>query len=143
MYFINSGYILLWLQKSLNRASTLTLSNCKRLNDQLKLYVIIYFILFLIVQPLVTRQIRADLNDAAKKASIDVFAKNLKQLLLMSPLKGERILGIDPGFTNGCKLALISETADVLETDVIYPHRRQTDPEECGEILAKLLAKHK
>uniref|UniRef100_A0A1A9WRX1 YqgF/RNase H-like domain-containing protein n=1 Tax=Glossina brevipalpis TaxID=37001 RepID=A0A1A9WRX1_9MUSC len=74
------------------------------------------------LQPLLSRQIRSDLNEKAKKASIDVFGKNLKQLLLMSPLKGERILGIDPGFTNGCKYALISETADVLETGVLYPH---------------------
>ncbi|XP_058984529.1 uncharacterized protein YdcI-like [Musca domestica] len=93
--------------------------------------------------PLVSRQIRSDLNESAKKASIDVFAKNLKQLLLMSPLKGERILGIDPGFANGCKIAVISETADVLETGVIYPHRRNTDPEEWGEKLAKILKRHK
>lgn len=69
--------------------------------------------------------------------------QNLKQLLLQSPLKGERILGIDPGFTNGCKLALISETADVLETGVIYPHARSSNAEEIGEQLAKLLARHK
>ncbi|KAL9889578.1 uncharacterized protein YdcI isoform 1-T2 [Glossina fuscipes fuscipes] len=95
------------------------------------------------LQPLLCRQIRSDLNEKAKKASIDVFGKNLKQLLLMSPLKGERILGIDPGFTNGCKYALISETADVLETGVLYPHRRNTDPEEIGEQLAKILLRHK
>ncbi|XP_075145670.1 uncharacterized protein YdcI [Haematobia irritans] len=95
------------------------------------------------LQPLISRQIRSDLNESAKKASIDVFAKNLKQLLLMSPLKGERILGIDPGFANGCKIAVISETADVLETGVIYPHRRNSDPEEWGERLAKILKRHK
>ncbi|XP_046803831.1 uncharacterized protein YdcI [Lucilia cuprina] len=95
------------------------------------------------LQPLMTRQIRSDLNESAKKASIDVFAKNLKQLLLMSPLKGERILGIDPGFTNGCKYAAISETADVLETGVLYPHKRNTDPEKWGEDLAKILLRHK
>uniref|UniRef100_A0A1I8NSA0 S1 motif domain-containing protein n=1 Tax=Stomoxys calcitrans TaxID=35570 RepID=A0A1I8NSA0_STOCA len=95
------------------------------------------------LQPLISRQIRSDLNESAKKASIDVFAKNLKQLLLMSPLKGEKILGIDPGFANGCKYALISETADVLETGVLYPHRRNSDPEEWGEKLAKILKRHK
>ncbi|KAM7360895.1 uncharacterized protein YdcI isoform 1-T1 [Cochliomyia hominivorax] len=95
------------------------------------------------LQPLMTRQIRSDLNESAKKASIDVFAKNLKQLLLMSPLKGERILGIDPGFTNGCKYAAITETADVLETGVLYPHKRNTDPEMWGDKLAKILLKHK
>lgn len=95
------------------------------------------------MQPLLSRQLRSDLNESAKKAAIDVFAQNLKQLLLQSPLKGERILGIDPGFTNGCKLALISETADVLETGVIYPHARSSNAEEVGEKLAKLLARHK
>uniref|UniRef100_A0A1A9Z3R6 S1 motif domain-containing protein n=1 Tax=Glossina pallidipes TaxID=7398 RepID=A0A1A9Z3R6_GLOPL len=95
------------------------------------------------LQPLLCRQIRSDLNEKAKKASIDVFGKNLKQLLLMSPLKGERILGIDPGFTNGCKYALISETADVLETGVLYPHRRNADPEEIGQQLLKILLRHK
>ncbi|XP_014103424.3 uncharacterized protein YdcI isoform X1 [Bactrocera oleae] len=94
------------------------------------------------LQPLLSRQLRSDLNESAKKAAIDVFAQNLKQLLLQSPLKGERILGIDPGFTNGCKLALISETADVLETGVIYPHARSSNAEEVGEKLAKLLARH-
>ncbi|XP_017484179.1 PREDICTED: S1 RNA-binding domain-containing protein 1 isoform X2 [Rhagoletis zephyria] len=94
------------------------------------------------LQPLLSRQIRSDLNELAKKAAIDVFAQNLKQLLLQSPLKGERILGIDPGFTNGCKLALISETADVLETGVIYPHARSSDPEEVGHQLAKMLIRH-
>lgn len=95
------------------------------------------------VVPLISRQVRADLSEAAKKASIDVFAKNLKQLLLMSPLKGERILGIDPGFTNGCKLALISETADVLEVGVVHPHNKRSDPEECGITLAKMLIRNR
>ncbi|XP_067615123.1 uncharacterized protein YdcI [Eurosta solidaginis] len=94
------------------------------------------------LQPLLSRQLRSDLNELAKKAAIDVFAQNLKQLLLQSPLKGERILGIDPGFTNGCKLALISETADVLETGVIYPHARSSDPQEVGEHLAKMLIRN-
>lgn len=60
----------------------------------------------------------------------------------MSPLKGEKILGIDPGFSNGCKLALISETADVLDTGVIYPHTKYGDQEDCGERLADMLYKH-
>lgn len=93
------------------------------------------------MQPLLTRQIRSDLNESAKKASIDVFAQNLKQLLLISPLKGEKILGIDPGFSNGCKLALISETADLLEIGVVYPHTRKS--EEWGYKLANMLRKHR
>ncbi|XP_037957011.1 S1 RNA-binding domain-containing protein 1 [Teleopsis dalmanni] len=94
------------------------------------------------LQLLTSRQIRADLNETAKKASIEVFAKNLKQLLLCAPLKGEKILGIDPGFTNGCKYAMISETAEVLETGVMYLHTRNKDPAIYAEQLTKLLTKH-
>lgn len=71
-----------------------------------------------------TRQIRSILKEHAEKESVEVFAKNLKQLLMVKPVKGKRILGVDPGFKNGCKLALISEQNDVLATDTIYPHIR-------------------
>lgn len=64
------------------------------------------------------------LTKNAEKESIEVFAKNLKQLLLLRPVKGKKILGIDPGFKNGCKLAMISEHNDVLETETIYPHTK-------------------
>ncbi|KAH8337435.1 hypothetical protein KR059_010013, partial [Drosophila kikkawai] len=94
------------------------------------------------LQPLMCRQIRADLKEKAQKAAIDVFAKNLKQLLLMSPLKGERILGIDPGYTNGCKLAVISETADVLDTGVIYPHGARANRRAAEQKLVKFLSEH-
>ncbi|KAH8243344.1 hypothetical protein KR032_006618 [Drosophila birchii] len=94
------------------------------------------------LQPLMCRQIRADLKEKAQKAAIDVFAKNLKQLLLMSPLKGERILGIDPGYTNGCKLAVISETADVLDTGVIYPHGARANRRAAEQKLIKFLSEH-
>ncbi|XP_022216719.2 S1 RNA-binding domain-containing protein 1 [Drosophila obscura] len=94
------------------------------------------------LQPLMCRQIRTDLKEKAQKAAIDVFAKNLKQLLLMSPLKGERILGIDPGYTNGCKLAVISETADVLDTGVIYPHGVRANKRAAEQKLVELLSKH-
>ncbi|XP_062125663.1 S1 RNA-binding domain-containing protein 1 [Drosophila sulfurigaster albostrigata] len=94
------------------------------------------------LQPLLCRQVRAELKEKATRASIEVFGKNLKQLLLMSPLKGERILGIDPGYTNGCKLALISETADVLETGVIYPHGRQANRKGAEQKLIQLLSKY-
>ncbi|XP_017131367.1 uncharacterized protein YdcI [Drosophila elegans] len=94
------------------------------------------------LQPLMCRQIRADLKEKAQKAAIDVFAKNLKQLLLMSPLKGERILGIDPGYTNGCKLAVISETADVLDTGVIYPHGARSNKRAAEQKLVQFLSDH-
>jgi transcriptional accessory protein Tex/SPT6 len=93
------------------------------------------------LQPLLVRQIRSELTKCAEKESIEIFASNLKQLLLQSTTKGEPILGIDPGFSNGCKLALISECSEVLETGVIYPHNsdRWLD---YGEKLGKMMRKH-
>lgn len=71
------------------------------------------------------RQTQSELNRKAEKSSVEVFAVNLKNLLLTNPVKGQKILGIDPGFTSGCKLAVIAETGDLLETGlVIHPHDR-------------------
>lgn len=95
------------------------------------------------MQPLLVRQIRGDLTKTAEAASVEVFATNLKQLLLTAPVRGERILGIDPGFTNGCKLALISAQAAVLDTDVIYPHTRRQQAAEYGARLARMMREHK
>lgn len=81
--------------------------------------------LIILVKPYINRQIRSTMTKNAEKESIEVFAKNVKQLLLLKPVKGKRILGIDPGFRNGCKLALISEQNDVLQTDCIYPHTKK------------------
>lgn len=94
------------------------------------------------MQPLVCRHVRGELTKVAEAAAIEVFATNLKQLLLMSPVKGERILGIDPGFTNGCKLAMISEQTTVLATDVIYPHTRRQQAGVYGDRIARLMAQH-
>jgi len=88
-----------------------------------------------------TQQILLELKTTAEKSSINVFAKNLKQLLLLSPIKGKKILGIDPGFTNGCKIALISESGDLIATDVIYPHNKNKTITD-GRKLAELLKKH-
>lgn len=102
------------------------------------------FATFLLVVTYVSKQVRADLTEMGKKDAIECFAKNLKQLLLKPPLKGERILGIDPGFKNGCKLALISETSDLLDTGVMYPHNNKPDDDDkWGIKLANLLAKHR
>ncbi|XP_060070603.1 S1 RNA-binding domain-containing protein 1-like [Ylistrum balloti] len=73
-----------------------------------------------LIQPQMTRQIRSELLKKARKSSIQVFAENLKQLLLTQPCKGKNIIGLDPGFTNGCKTAVISDTGKVLETAVLY-----------------------
>lgn len=77
------------------------------------------------ISPLIIRQTQTELTRRAEKSAVDVFATNLKNLLLTNPVKGQKILGIDPGFSSGCKLSMISETGDLLETGyVIHPHDR-------------------
>ncbi|KXJ74278.1 hypothetical protein RP20_CCG013983 [Aedes albopictus] len=92
--------------------------------------------------PLMSRTVRSDLTKRAEKASVEVFANNLKQLLLTAPVKGEKILGIDPGFNNGCKLALISECGDLLDTATIYPHIGGDRSKVAPGILANMMRKH-
>ncbi|XP_076754153.1 S1 RNA-binding domain-containing protein 1 [Xylocopa sonorina] len=92
------------------------------------------------IKPLVVRRARSEMKQKAETASIEVFVTNVKQLLLTSPVKGKIILGIDPGFLHGCKLAVISEQGDVLETGVIYPHNKV---EESAKVLVNLVNKHK
>lgn len=72
------------------------------------------------MQPLLVREIRGELKYTAEKASYEVFCSNLKQLLLTPPIKGRSILGIDPGFSNGCKVALISPTGTFLTAFVFH-----------------------
>lgn len=95
------------------------------------------------IKPLVIRRVRNELKQKAETASIEVFASNVKQLLLIPPVRGKIILGIDPGFHHGCKLAVISEHGDVLETSVIYPHGSSNMFEKSSDILINLVKKHK
>ncbi|WP_425500420.1 Tex family protein [Piscibacillus halophilus] len=74
-----------------------------------------------LIQPSIERDIRSSLTDEAEDHAIDIFAKNLRQLLLQPPLKGKMILGIDPAYRTGCKLAIVDDTGHMREVDVIYP----------------------
>ncbi|GLV40385.1 uncharacterized protein CBL_04185 [Carabus blaptoides fortunei] len=94
-----------------------------------------------LICPLIVRQTRAELKANAEKASIDVFTMNLKKLLLGTPLKGQAIIGIDPGFSLGCKLAVISPLGDVLDTGVIYPHTKKSSNKD-QNLVKELLIKH-
>lgn len=96
-----------------------------------------------LVQPLVVRQIRSELKLKAEKASHEVFATNLKQLLLAPPLKGKSILAIDPGYANGCKIALISETGGLLASDVIYPHKSVGEKNRATNTIKHVLEENK
>lgn len=90
-----------------------------------------------LLQPHIVREVRSSLKMQSEKASCEVFSTNLKQLLLMPPVKGKCILGIDPGFSNGCQLAMISETGSVLTTGNIYLSSKT--PEKPIIILAQML----
>ena len=74
-----------------------------------------------LLEPSLENEMNNDLFEKAQESSLKLFAKNLKELLLASPLKGKQILGFDPGYRNGCKLALIDKEGKVLETGIIYP----------------------
>lgn len=90
--------------------------------------------------PSIENEIRNDLSDRAHKSSIEVFSMNLEKLLLQAPLKGRVVLGFDPGFYNGCKLAVIDETGHMLDNVIIYPFKGKTDnPEAIARADAKLL----
>lgn len=75
------------------------------------------------IQPAIERELRSQLTEEAEDQAIDVFGENLRNLLLQAPLKDKRILGFDPAYRTGCKLAAIDETGKLLGIDVIYPHK--------------------
>lgn len=96
------------------------------------------------IKPLVARRARAEMKERAEMASIEVFATNVKQLLLAPPVRGKVILGIDPGFSHGCKLAVVSEHGDVLDTGLIYPHQNSAASyKRSADLLVNLVNKYK
>lgn len=96
-----------------------------------------------LIEPSLDREIRSDLTDKADIQAIDVFGKNAKQLLLGAPLKGYTVLGFDPAYRTGCKLAVIDETGKVLDTAVLYPTEPQNDIEGSTIKLIDLILKNK
>ena len=91
----------------------------------------------------IEREIRSELTDSANEQAIKMFEVNLKPLLMQPPLKGKVILGLDPAYRTGCKIAVINENGSVLDTSVIYPTPPQNKVEESELILARLIEKHK
>ncbi|WP_353853745.1 Tex family protein [Bacillus sp. Bos-x628] len=75
-----------------------------------------------LIQPSIEREIRKELTEKAEEQAIHIFAENLRKLLLQPPMKGKRVLGIDPAFRTGCKLAVVDDTGKVHHISVIYPH---------------------
>lgn len=95
-----------------------------------------------LISPAIEREIRNYLTKKAEEKSIDVFAKNLNQLLMESPLVGKTILGWDPAFRTGCKLAIIDETGKVLDTSLIYPTEPQNKVDESIKTVRELIDKY-
>jgi uncharacterized protein len=93
--------------------------------------------------PSLEREIRRELTDEAKAHAVHVFARNLKSLLLAPPLRGKRVLAIDPGFRTGCKVAVLDEVGNLLEEGVIYPHQPQKKHREAKARLGELILKHR
>ena len=95
-----------------------------------------------LIAPAIEREIRNDLTEKAEDGAINVFGKNLEQLLLQPPIAGKVVLGWDPAFRTGCKLAVVDETGKVLDTKVIYPTAPQNRVEEAKAELKKLIKKY-
>mgnify|MGYP003208777914 CR=1 FL=1 len=95
-----------------------------------------------LIAPAIEREIRNELTEKAEDGAITVFGKNLEQLLMQPPIAGRVVLGWDPAFRTGCKLAVVDETGKVLDTTVIFPTEPQTKVKESKEILKKLIKKY-
>ena len=94
-----------------------------------------------LIEPSIDREIRSDLTEKAEQQAIKVFGKNAKQLLLGSPIKGQTVMGFDPAYRTGCKIAVIDETGKVLDTATIYPTAPQNDVENSKKTLLDLIKK--
>lgn len=96
-----------------------------------------------LIEPSVDREIRSDLTEKAEEQAIKVFGKNAKQLLLGAPIKGITVMGFDPAYRTGCKIAIIDETGKVLDITTVYPTEPQNDIEGAEKELVKLINKNK
>ena len=95
-----------------------------------------------LIAPAIEREVRSELTEKAEDGAISVFGKNLEQLLMQPPIAGKVILGWDPAFRTGCKLAVVDSTGKVLDTKVIYPTAPQNKVEESKAELKKLIKKY-
>ena len=96
-----------------------------------------------LIEPSIEREIRADLTQKAEEKAIQVFGKNAKQLLLGAPIKNLTVIGFDPAYRTGCKIAVIDETGKVLETTTIYPTEPQKDILGAKKELLQLIDEYK
>ncbi len=95
-----------------------------------------------LIFPSIEREIRSELTDTAAENAMKVFAVNLKQLLMQPPVKGQTVLGLDPGYRTGCKVAVVDKTGKVLDTAVIYPTHSEQKVAQSKRKLLELIKKH-
>ncbi|MCY8309108.1 Tex family protein [Bacillus vallismortis] len=95
-----------------------------------------------LIQPAIEREIRKELSEKADEQAIHIFSENLRKLLLQPPMKGKTVLGVDPAFRTGCKLAVSDETGKVMKIDVIYPHAPVNKTKEAHEKVKAILEQH-
>lgn len=95
-----------------------------------------------LISPSIEREIRNELTERAENGAIEVFGKNLKQLLMQPPISGQTVLGWDPAFRTGCKLAVVDPTGKVLDTKVIYPTAPHNKTEEAKQVLKSIIKKY-
>jgi transcriptional accessory protein Tex/SPT6 len=95
-----------------------------------------------LIKPSLDREIRRELTDHAQEHAVMVFAKNLRSLLLQPPLRGKKVLAVDPGIRSGCKLAALDETGKLLEDAVVYPHGQKQNVTDAKRKMEQLIRKH-
>ena len=95
-----------------------------------------------LIFPAIEREIRSEIFDAAAEGALKVFSENLKNLLLIAPVKGKTVLGFDPGYAHGCKLAVVDKTGKYLTSTVIYPTKPREDTARASQVLLNLIRKY-
>ena len=96
-----------------------------------------------LLMPALEREVRAELTRQAEEHAITVFAANLRNLLLQPPLRGVRVLGLDPGYRTGCKVAVVDEAGTFIESSTIYPHAPSNRWQEAKTALKALISRHR
>ncbi|MDN4495484.1 Tex family protein [Ureibacillus aquaedulcis] len=95
-----------------------------------------------LIQPSIERELRSELTEKAEGQAIHIFAENLKSLLLQPPMRGKMVLGVDPAYRTGCKLAVVDETGKMLEVTAIYPHPPKPDVAKSKAVVKAILDKY-
>jgi uncharacterized protein len=119
-------------------------AKCLKGNDKSDLYIqeSVKDSLKRLIYPSIEREIRSELFEIGENGAIEIFKANLKALLMQAPIKGKAVLGYDPGFRTGCKIAVLDETGKLLDTATVYATAPQNDVEGAIKILKQLVYKH-